>query len=351
MAEIKSRNFGLDVVRAISIALVFISHRFDIPYELGLVGVQVFFVLSGFLIGQILLKEFKSGIDFGRIVRFWKRRWLRIVPLYYFVLIAKMVIYGNPYGWKIIAYFLFLQANVVGIKYLPVSWSLVVEEWFYIFLPIALFIVVKLGVKFTRYLNYLLLIIVLVFTARFLWNYFGKGVIIYQFDCLIIGVVFAYIKMTMNEMYERLKGPLFFLIGLCSTIYLALLSENIHHLPMIAPFYKVTWCLLLSVSVSFMIPFIESNSIINVELKKVRPIYYIFTWTSILTYSIYLLHMELFRIPVWHLGIFTLPVQIFLLYTICLIVYALFESPMLSLRESFSIKQYLKTIKNFSFKV
>lgn len=84
----KQRNFGLDLIRAISIALVIIDHRFDIMFEIGTVGVQIFFILSGFLIGQILLKDFKNGSNGATILKFWKRRWFRTIPLYYLVLIC-----------------------------------------------------------------------------------------------------------------------------------------------------------------------------------------------------------------------------------------------------------------------
>ena len=74
---------GLDGIRAIAILLVFFLHA-DYVY-IGWVGVQLFFVLSGFLITNILLrmKETESGKDFFK--KFYGRRFLRIFPLYYLI--------------------------------------------------------------------------------------------------------------------------------------------------------------------------------------------------------------------------------------------------------------------------
>ena len=80
--EKSNRIFGLDVIRSISIFLVLLSHTFAIQiFEFGILGVEIFFVLSGFLIGQILIRNFDSGISLSKITDFWKRRWFRTLPL------------------------------------------------------------------------------------------------------------------------------------------------------------------------------------------------------------------------------------------------------------------------------
>ncbi len=93
----ESRIFGLDILRSSAILLVLCSHGFD-PFlaeyfpKLRLLifmdGVDLFFVLSGFLIGLILIKQFEKNVDytFLPIFNFWKRRWRRKLPNYYFIL-------------------------------------------------------------------------------------------------------------------------------------------------------------------------------------------------------------------------------------------------------------------------
>lgn len=107
------RNFGLDIMRSVSILLVLLQHiGFYIsglaPLRLGGVGVEVFFVLSGFLIGGILFKEIHKGNNlFQTLKSFWIRRWFRILPLYYAVLLFKFIALDNSIGWNIFYYVFF----------------------------------------------------------------------------------------------------------------------------------------------------------------------------------------------------------------------------------------------------
>src|ERR1700754_547977 len=84
----RSRIFGLDVLRALAVLLVFISHalRFSplgpqtltrLELYMGFTGVELFFALSGFLIGGILLRESEKKFSAAAVVKFWFRRWMR----------------------------------------------------------------------------------------------------------------------------------------------------------------------------------------------------------------------------------------------------------------------------------
>jgi len=348
----KQRNFGLDVTRSVSILLVLAAHRYTLNYELGIVGVQIFFVLSGFLIGQILLKQYAKAISVKSVFDFWKRRWFRILPMYYLVLVLKIIVYGNPFGWKMIVYFLFLQANFVGISFFGVSWSLVVEEWFYIILPFILYVVFKLTPILKKQLILLLFASIFFLVVRFMWNSFGKGVIVFQFDCLLLGVVLAYMKIYFNDFYKKLSSFYLFIIGLVGVVLMTIILGDISILPLKSPFYRVIWYFIISIIISIMIPFVENNRIVNIKMKKVKLFYYFFTITSILTYSIYLLHMEIFRMINFNLNdCILLIIQLIILYVICAVAYIIYEHPMLSLRDNFSLKQYIQTIKSVTFKL
>src|SRR4051812_39980580 len=91
--EIKKNYIkSLDGVRAIAILLVMAFH-FEI-IRFGWIGVQLFFVLSGFLIGGILLKEKNVAVPLSlRLKNFWIRRSLRIFPLYYIYLLIFIIVY------------------------------------------------------------------------------------------------------------------------------------------------------------------------------------------------------------------------------------------------------------------
>src|SRR3954451_24714128 len=89
-----SRNLGLDLVRAAAISLVVVAHFggtviFWSGHEMtsalgstGFFGVELFFALSGFLIGGLLLDIIERDPGLGAWGRFMVRRWLRTLPLY-----------------------------------------------------------------------------------------------------------------------------------------------------------------------------------------------------------------------------------------------------------------------------
>jgi peptidoglycan/LPS O-acetylase OafA/YrhL len=87
---------ALDGIRALAISLVMLLH-FRLFYD-GWIGVQVFFVLSGFLITSILLDG--RDVPFGTYLkRFFGRRFLRIFPLYYgflLLLVLGLLLTGKP---------------------------------------------------------------------------------------------------------------------------------------------------------------------------------------------------------------------------------------------------------------
>lgn len=145
---------ALDGLRAFSILLVMFFH--DIGpvtsnyghYLNGWIGVDVFFVISGFLITSILLKESKDTGTFS-LKNFYVRRWLRIAPAYYAfigVVLAWTIWGGNHHLKPFIAAALYLTNldlafswNLIPLK-LGMShlWSLAVEEQFYLFWPAML---------------------------------------------------------------------------------------------------------------------------------------------------------------------------------------------------------------------
>ena len=77
-------------MRAMAIILVLICHsglESPLMYQLGFYGVELFFVLSGFLIGQIIIRDVLQRPSTKTLITFYKRRWLRTLPLYYMILL------------------------------------------------------------------------------------------------------------------------------------------------------------------------------------------------------------------------------------------------------------------------
>ena len=146
----------LDGLRSIAVLLVIDMHlsgKFaaangpnfysGLPWvKAGSVGVDLFFVLSGFFIGGQLWKELKSrgSVDVGRFVM---RRGFRIWPLYFFIFLCVLIlgsifasyVPGKQYGWTDLIFITnyYNRGIVMG------SWSLCTEEQFYIVTPLVLF--------------------------------------------------------------------------------------------------------------------------------------------------------------------------------------------------------------------
>ena len=142
-----SRYFTeLDGLRALSILLVVSIHTTDALWRplKGNVGVTIFFVISGFIITTLLLRE-EQDKGHVRIGAFYVRRAFRILPIYYLVLAAyvrpdrdlafatrKLRICGNRYR-----YFLTYQNDFAsGDSGFDITWSLAIEEKFYLFWPL-----------------------------------------------------------------------------------------------------------------------------------------------------------------------------------------------------------------------
>ena len=147
----EKRVFGLDLVRALAILLVLVAHasfmflplthRLEAVWMLGHLGVELFFVLSGFLIGAILAKQAEGAhIAVGR---FWVRRWLRTLPNYYLFLAINISLARWTEGtWPHAApYAVFLQ-NLAWPQplFFIESWSLAVEEIFYLLAPLLVLV-------------------------------------------------------------------------------------------------------------------------------------------------------------------------------------------------------------------
>ncbi|PMX01076.1 hypothetical protein C1X59_12685 [Pseudomonas sp. FW215-R2] len=149
---------GVDCLRALAVALVVLYHFHLFP--VGWIGVDIFFVLSGFLIGGIILDKTTSGrFDF---VEFYKKRALRILPIYYFIMLLCFVLKaGGVFDFiavkSMLSGMLFLQTTGpyffpgyfnINEAYIPGgSWSLVIEEMFYLIAPLVIVLVSYLSGK------------------------------------------------------------------------------------------------------------------------------------------------------------------------------------------------------------
>ncbi len=153
---------AVDGLRAIAVTLVMLYHLGTyklggLTIEFGWVGVQLFFVLSGFLITQILLNDRDQALG-DYLKRFYWRRSLRIFPLYFFYLLivtAMFVASQQPVKFVEQAPYLFTYtynfSSLTGAWYhsafLTHLWSLSVEEQFYLVWPFLIYFLPHLWLK------------------------------------------------------------------------------------------------------------------------------------------------------------------------------------------------------------
>ena len=155
------RVYGFDLLRAAAITLVLLCHVMLLmryyfkpltgwSVMAGYFGVELFFVLSGFLIGGILIRDFSAATDGQTLLRFWSRRWLRTLPLF-FLFLAINVAINLSLGAPAVAWWrhvLFIQNfTSAPAPFFGEAWSLAVEEWFYLLAPALVFAAAKMGLS------------------------------------------------------------------------------------------------------------------------------------------------------------------------------------------------------------
>ena len=145
------RNRNLDILRAIAVLLVLGRHGNGPTFwnNVGWVGVDLFFVLSGFLISGLLFTEYKktSGINWGR---FFIRRGFKIYPSFYAMIFATFVwqvAEHQAIRWKAYLPEVLFYQSYQSDRLWAHTWSLAVEEHFYIFLPFLLLLILKIQRK------------------------------------------------------------------------------------------------------------------------------------------------------------------------------------------------------------
>lgn len=158
LEQVASRSTGpkhwrsLDVLRAIAVLLVLGRHHTgnDLLHRVGWIGVDLFFVLSGFLVSGLVFDEVRRTGTF-RPWRFLVRRGFKIYPSFY-VLIVVSAVYMYVTGWEMglmnhLAELFFFQSYHEALW--PHTWSLAVEEHFYFLLVVAVVVLLLARLRLT----------------------------------------------------------------------------------------------------------------------------------------------------------------------------------------------------------
>ncbi len=370
------RVFGLDIIRALAILTVVYGHgkglipeQFHGVYStinpIKIDGVSIFFVLSGFLIGRILIRTINKGeFGFKELYDFWIRRWFRTLPNYYFTLTLLLLssIVLNKFTIPEIdwSYYIFCQNLFsVGSNYYAEGWSLAVEEWFYLLLPFSVYALRKVTTKRKSVLISTIFFLIAPLILRYVRINLGepialseldseiRKVTIFRLDSMMYGILGAIISINYSGMWKKYKYHAL-LAGVILYITLIITRKELFE-------YANEWVYVIeSLTVLLMLPYFS-------EFKSTSHKFILnsITYISLLSYSMYLLNFTLVR---WHLMIYINSILSKLNYTTDIwyikyliywlvtigashLIYLYFEMPMTKRRDKYSIGKY-KPVKS-----
>ena len=239
------RNQQLDILRAVAILLVLGRHSHYSVYwnRCGWMGVDLFFVLSGYLIAGLLFTEFKRH---GRIsvLNFYARRGFKIYPLFYCFILLTILLGARTWPIfplkSVLAELFFFQNYVPGLW--AHTWSLAVEEHFYLALPWMLVICAKLSRRTDNPFGAIPAIVALSSVLALLlrlaraeagqetfYSYLAPTHL--RFDTLALGVLLSYLahfRPTMLARLSRLPLWLFGLVLIVPPFFLPIESRLMH---------------------------------------------------------------------------------------------------------------------------
>jgi peptidoglycan/LPS O-acetylase OafA/YrhL len=239
---------ALDLLRGFAALAVAVPHFFmftraqpSLIWEtLSISAVEVFFVLSGFVLGyQILLCAERR--DFATLSTFLMRRWMRTIPSYLFALLAVSALAHQLFSFDFLRYAtytqnLFFQANTLD--YFPVAWSLSVEEWYYVVFPLLVIgTTFLLRRRLSACVIAALALILLVSAARLVfgdhsagWGENVRRVVCYRIDSIAYGFLLFLVMHSRPSGVQRptIRRPSVWIAGIALAITAAGLLELNH---------------------------------------------------------------------------------------------------------------------------
>ena len=350
---------GLDGVRGVAVLLVFISHFHWIlspdpfltkvtpwhfinrTFEAGFMGVDIFFVLSGFLITSLLMKD-RSTNQKNLFKRFYRRRALRLLPALYALLIADFFVsrwenFPGDIQWRTTWHaILFLNNwNIVNNfgeaqNDLGHLWSLGIEEQFYLIWPLTIWLLAKLKIPSKMMIPLILFASLVVMVHRTsLWNDGTSWIILYirtdtRLDSLLIGAMFAYV-------YRHFQVPSKILNSVATLSFLGLVY--IKYVLDKSPFiFEMGWTI-IALLAGFIILSVAEGAFFIQKVFTWRPL----TMIGKVSYGLYLWHMPIFVLFGRHVTSGSRPLRLLIAIILACVVTSLswffIEKPFLNLKD------------------
>lgn len=349
----------IDGLRAIAVLSVILYHAKieefgkNDWFEGGFIGVDIFFVISGYLITRIILFEYESTGSFS-FIKFYERRARRILPMLFVVIFSSI-----PFAWQILLpssliefaksilsslyfgsnYFFYFSTTEYGadsslLKPFLHTWSLGVEEQFYLVFPI----IAILTLKFLRqYFFYVLVLLstLSLFLSEFMttWNSALNFYLPFsRFWEISIGSILAFRELNYKRNYDN------FLIRILPIIGFLIIAYSIFSFDDRTP-HPSLYTLLPIFGIALIIVFASKGDLF-VRIIGSKPL----VWLGLVSYSAYLWHFPIFAF--YRLGVETLSglnkyEMIMLTFALSFLSYFFIERPF---RKSVSVKLFSLTI-------
>lgn len=288
------RRVELDFIRGIAILLVLAFHyRFPashVPFldwlgatfnRIGFVGVDLFFSLSGFLVGGLILKEIKETNKFNAR-KFLARRAMKIWPALYVLIFFHLILGRHPadsFFWQN----LFHVQNYFGTT-IEQTWSLAVEEHFYLLLSLAMFLFAAKGPG--NIAKAILLACFVVAAGRFLTIVLTSGEpqwgqTQYRVDAMLYGVllslVFHFYPLLFQQIAKQKYALLSVVLALTAWCYFAVHGT---------PWVRAVGITLFGIGFPALIVLVHEHSS---RVRNLLP-YRVIAWIGVYSYGIYLWH-------------------------------------------------------------
>ena len=353
---------ALDGVRAIAVLFVVIYHAVLVVPALkpfvngGFLGVDIFFVLSGFLITSILLKEFDATQDIS-FKNFYMRRFLRLMPAYWLQLVLLFLfayqafpkseadkLYGNH---NFVYAFLYLTnweraldgSEVTGL--LSHTWSLAIEEQFYLFWAGFLFLMLRRLKRNSIIMTTAGIIVFTVVFRAFRWQGRESVDFLYnafdsRMDALLVGCLISQLiswKMLPTTFLASRWLDLCGLVSLWIAIAIVFNLSDSYFSPFLYQGGFTVFALAIGVIVVWLVNRSENLARRFLELRPMR-------WVGKTSYGLYLWHSitisyVFYSFPDWHASV-KLAMAFTLALTLTAISYYFLELPFLQLKKRFS---------------
>jgi peptidoglycan/LPS O-acetylase OafA/YrhL len=340
-------------MRATAILLVLLCHGsiFYKPqpywmwlYPYGYFGVDLFFVLSGFLIGGMLFRTFARKRDTDTLGDFWTRRFFRTMPNYVLFLLINLAIafwFREELApvWK---YFVFAQ-NLTSApsRFFGESWTLAIEVWFYIATPILFFIAFKIAPNKFRIISLLVVLagIVAITIVRsrvvtVMYPLALTGVrmtVVYRVDACLFGVIAAWVKHFYPALFPRGRY-IVFAFGLA--VIVAAIYFNAH--PTHSVFYRRAGFVASPLGAMLILPLMYSWRAIPRGGEFVVKL-------SLWAYALYLANLPLQKLVQRFFPYFSPFGKVLLFVPLCFLVaefvYTFYEKPLMDLRDRWPFRK------------